>query len=64
VIVNREDPLRYVPEIEPAEGYARYIRIDDRFEETLTAAFDMPRVRASRLPGAARQFLDDVGIGS
>lgn len=64
VIVNREHSLRYVPNIEPAEGYARFIRIDDQFEEALLAAFDTPRVRASRLPGAARQFLDDAGIGS
>lgn len=63
VIVNREHPLRGVPEIEPAEGYGRFVRLNAHFEAALSSAFDQPRERRPRLPGTAARFLADTGLG-
>jgi glycosyltransferase involved in cell wall biosynthesis len=62
VIVNREYPLRGIPELEPAEGYDMFIRLDDRFESRLAAKAARPRNRQSRLPIAANRFLRDTRI--
>jgi hypothetical protein len=64
VIVNREYPLRGLPLMEPPEGYARFVRLDDRFESAVKSAIGAQRLRASRLPQSALRFLTDVGIGS
>lgn len=62
VIVNREYPLRNIPEIEPAEGFHRFIRLNDMFSQNLVEASGKPRVRLARLPETAHQFLRDTGL--
>lgn len=64
VIVNRDHPLRGIPALEPAEGYDRFVRLDDRFEARLADAAAAPRQRGSRLPEVARQFVRDTEVGA
>ncbi len=61
VIVNRDYPLRGIPALEPAEGFDRFLRLDDRFEARLDIAAAKPRHRLSRLPESAQKFLADTG---
>jgi len=61
VIVNRDYPLRGIPALEPAEGFDRFLRLDDGFEARLEIAAAKPRHRMSRLPEAAEKFLADTG---
>lgn len=62
VIVNRDYPLRGIPALEPAEGFDRFLRLDDRFESRAEAEAARPRERKSRLPESANRFMIDTGI--
>lgn len=62
VIVNRDYPLRGIPALEPAEGFDRFLRLDDRFESRAEAEAARPREKKSRLPEAAHRFMIDTGI--
>lgn len=62
VIVNRDYPLRGIPALEPAEGFERFLRLDDRFESRAETEAARPRERKSRLPEAAHRFMIDTGI--
>ena len=58
VIVTRDEPCYSVGRVEPAEGYGRFIRLDDSFEMQMEKYLGQSREMQSRLPLVAKEIID------
>lgn len=61
IIVNREDPCVQIGHVEPAEGYGRFIRLNDDFEIKMQSELHRPRNPQSRIAAVAQMMIASRG---